>query len=66
MAKYMVVDLSKGKNGPFPISYYEDVPDFPGVERGKWDDYHKTTNLVLRLIWGLNISMLPNVWKSAK
>ena len=50
MAKYMVVDLSKGKNGPFPISYYEDVPDFHGVERGKWDDYHKTTNLVLRLI----------------
>ena len=50
MAKYMVVDLSKGKNGPFPISYYEDVPSFPGVEKGKWDDYHKTTNLVLRLI----------------
>ncbi len=50
MAKYMVVDLSKGKNGPFPISYYEDVPSFPGVEAGKWDDYHKTTNLVLRLI----------------
>ncbi len=50
MAKYMVVDLSKGKNGPFPISYYEEVPDFPGVEKGKWDDYHKTTNLVLRLI----------------
>ena len=50
MAKYMVVDLSKGKDGPFPISYYEDVPDFPGIEKGKWDDYHKTTNLVLRLI----------------
>ena len=50
MAKYMVVDLSAGKDGPFPISYYEDVPDFPGVEKGKWDDYHKTTNLVLRLI----------------
>ncbi len=50
MAKYMVVDLSKGKGGPFPISYYDDVPSFPGVETGKWDDYHKTTNLVLRLI----------------
>ncbi len=50
MAKYMVVDLSKGKGGPFPISYYDDVPSFPGVEAGKWDDYHKTTNLVLRLI----------------
>ena len=51
MAKYMVVDLSSGKNGEkWPVSYYEDVPDFPGVEKGKWDDYHKTTNLVLRLI----------------
>ena len=51
MAKYMVVDLSSGKNGDkWPVSYYEDVPDFPGVEKGKWDDYHKTTNLVLRLI----------------
>ena len=50
MAKYMVIDLSKGKNGPWPISYYEDVPAFAGVEKGKWDDYHKTTNLVLRLI----------------
>jgi formylglycine-generating enzyme required for sulfatase activity len=50
MAKYMVVDLSKGKDGPFPISYYEEVPSFPGVEAGKWDDWHKTTNLVLRLI----------------
>ena len=54
MAKYMVIDLSKGtkatKDDPYPISYYEDVPDFPGVEKGKWDDYHKTTNLVLRLI----------------
>ena len=54
MAKYMVIDLSKGtkatKEDPYPISYYEDVPDFPGVEKGRWDDYHKTTNLVLRLI----------------
>ena len=54
MAKYMVVDLSKGtkatKDDPYPVSYYDDVPDFPGVEKGKWDDYHKTTNLVLRLI----------------
>ena len=54
MAKYMVIDLSKGTkataDNPYPISYYEDVPDFPGVEKGKWDDYHKTTNLVLRLI----------------
>lgn len=54
MAKYMVIDLSKGTKASadnrYPISYYEDVPDFPGVEKGKWDDYHKTTNLVLRLI----------------
>lgn len=54
MAKYMVIDLSKGTaataENPYPIFYYEDVPDFPGVEKGKWDDYHKTTNLVLRLI----------------
>ena len=51
MAKYMVIDLSSGKNGAsWPISYYEDVPSFPGVEAGKWDDYHKTTNLVLRLV----------------
>ena len=51
MAKYMVIDLSSGKDGAsWPISYYEDVPSFPGVEAGKWDDYHKTTNLVLRLV----------------
>ena len=54
MAKYMVVDLSKGTSAtaddPYLIFYYEDVPDFPGVEKGKWDDYHKTTNLVLRLV----------------
>ena len=54
MAKYMVIDLSKGTaataEDPYPVFYYEDVPDFPGVEKGKWDDYHKTTNLVLRLI----------------
>ena len=54
MAKYMVIDLSKGTaataEDPYPIKYYEDVPDFEGVEKGKWDDYHKTTNLVLRLI----------------
>ena len=54
MAKYMVVDLSKGANATmddrYPVSYYDDVPDFPGVEKGRWDDYHKTTNLVLRLI----------------
>ncbi len=54
MAKYMVVDLSKGASAtagnPYPVTYYEDVPSFPGVEAGKWDDYHKTTNLVLRLI----------------
>jgi formylglycine-generating enzyme required for sulfatase activity len=54
MAKYMVIDLSKGTaasaENKYPVFYYEDVPDFPGVEKGKWDDYHKTTNLVLRLI----------------
>ena len=54
MAKYMVIDLSKGTSASadnrYPVFYYEDVPDFPGVEKGKWDDYHKTTNLVLRLI----------------
>lgn len=54
MAKYMVVDLSKGAaaspDDPYPVFYYEDVPDFPGVEKGRWDDYHKTTNMVFRLI----------------
>ena len=53
MAKYMVVDLSKGTSAtadnPYPISYLEECPDPTRVDGG-WTDLYKTTNLVLRLI----------------
>ena len=53
MAKYMVVDLSKGTaataDDPYPITYMEECPD-PTRTDGGWTDLYKTTNLVFRLI----------------
>ena len=53
MAKYMVVDLSKGTSAtadnPYPITYLEECPD-PTRMDGGWTNRDKTTNLVLRLI----------------
>lgn len=53
MAKYMVVDLSKGTSAtaadPYPITYLEDCPD-PTRDDGGWTDEYKTTKMVFRLI----------------
>ena len=65
MAKYMVIDLSKGLNAtaedPYPITYMEECPD-PTRDDGGWTDEYKTTKMVFRLIqpqtyvrgWGNN------------
>lgn len=53
MAKYMVVDLSKGlkatADDPYPVSYLEECPD-PTSDDGGWTDEYKTTKMVFRLI----------------
>lgn len=65
MAKYMVVDLSKGTSAtaddPYPITYMEECPD-PTRQDGGWTDEYKTTKMVFRLVqpgstrigWGIN------------
>ena len=65
MAKYMVIDLSKGTaataDDPYPITYLEECPD-PTREDGGWTDEYKTTKMVFRLVqpgtckigWGTN------------
>ena len=65
MAKYMVIDLSKGSaataDDPYPITYLEECPD-PSRDDGGWTDEYKTTKMVFRLIqpgsfkmgWGTN------------
>ena len=65
MAKYMVVDLSKGKTAtaedPYPITYMEECPD-PTRDDGGWTDEYRTTKMVFRLVqpgtftmgWGNN------------
>lgn len=65
MAKYMVIDLSKGTaataEDPYPITYMEECPD-PTREDGGWTDEYKTTKMVFRLVqpgtykmaWGNN------------
>ena len=67
MAKYMVVDLSKGTTAtaddPYPITYMEECPD-PTREDGGWTDEYKTTKMVFRLVqpgtykkgWSTNFS----------
>lgn len=53
MAKYMVVDLSKGTSAtaddPYPITYMEECPD-PTRDDGGWTDEYRTTKMVFRLI----------------
>ena len=53
MAKYMVVDLSKGVSAtaadPYPVTYLEDCPD-PKRADGGWTDEYKTTKMVFRLV----------------
>ena len=53
MAKYMVVDLSKGlkatADDPYPVSYLEECPD-PTRDDGGWTDEYKTTKMVFRLV----------------
>lgn len=53
MAKYMVVDLSKGSeaaaDNPYPVSYLEECPD-PTRDDGGWTDEYKTTKMVFRLV----------------
>ena len=53
MAKYMVVDLSKGTaataDDPYPITYMEECPD-PMRDDGGWTDEYKTTKMVFRLV----------------
>ena len=65
MAKYMVIDLSKGASAtaedPYPITYMEECPD-PTRDDGGWNDEYKTTKMVFRLVqpgtckmgWGTN------------
>ena len=65
MAKYMVIDLSKGSaataDDPYPITYLEECPD-PTRDDGGWTDEYKTTKMVFRLVqpgsarigWGTN------------
>ena len=66
MAKYMVVDLSKGTSAtaddPYPITYMEECPD-PTRTDGGWTDEYRTTKMVFRLVqpgtykkgWGTNV-----------
>ena len=53
MAKYMVVDLSKGTSAtaddPYPITYMDECPD-PTRDDGGWTDEYRTTKMVFRLI----------------
>ena len=53
MAKYMVVDLSKGTSAtaddPYPITYMEECPD-PTRTDGGWTDEYRTTKMVFRLV----------------
>ena len=53
MAKYMVVDLSKGTaataDDPYPITYMEECPD-PTRDDGGWTDEYRTTKMVFRLV----------------
>ena len=53
MAKYMVVDLSKGTSAtaddPYPITYMEECPD-PTRQDGGWTNEYKTTKMVFRLV----------------
>ena len=65
MAKYMVVDLSKGTaataDDQYPITYMEECPD-PTRDDGGWTDEYKTSKMVFRLVqpgtykmaWGTN------------
>ena len=69
MAKYMVVDLSKGTSAtaddPYPITYMEECPD-PTRTDGGWTDEYRTTKMVFRLVQpgtykkGWNINAFPN------
>lgn len=53
MAKYMIVDLSKGSQAtpddPYPITYMEECPD-PTRDDGGWTEEYKTTKMVFRLV----------------
>ena len=53
MAKYMIVDLSKGVEAdamnPYPITYLDECPD-PTRDDGGWTDEYKTTKMVFRLV----------------
>ena len=53
MAKYMVIDLSKGTTAtaddPYPITYLEECPDPTRVDGG-WTDEYRTTKMVFRLV----------------
>ncbi len=53
MAKYMVVDLSKGTSAtaddPYPITYMEECPD-PTRQDGGWTDEYRKTKMVFRLV----------------
>ena len=65
MAKYMVIDLSKGTSAtaddPYPITYMDECPD-PTRDDGGWTDEYRTTKMVFRLVqpgkaklgWGTN------------
>ena len=67
MAKYMVIDLSKGTTAtaddPYPITYMEECPD-PTRDDGGWTYEYKTTKMVFRLVqpgtyrkgWGTNFT----------
>ena len=53
MAKYMVVDLSKGTSAtaadPYPITFMDECPN-PKRRDGGWTDEYKTTKMVFRLV----------------
>ncbi len=65
LAKFMVVDLSKGTSAtaddPYPITYMEECPD-PTRDDGGWTDEYRKTKMVFRLVqpgkaklgWGIN------------
>jgi len=67
MAKYMIVDLSKGTTAtaddPYPVTYMEECPD-PTRDDGGWTDEYKTTKMVFRLVqpgtytkgWNMNFT----------
>ena len=69
MAKYMVVDLTKGTSAtaddPYPITYMEECPD-PTRTDGGWTDEYRTTKMVFRLVQpgtykkGWSINAFPN------